>query len=367
MVSGNDHADCNRCHTSHHAAGRLMNLKAADPNALCAKCHQGKEGDLVQQGAIQMPEGKGLESDHLFQSRTERSREGQTYVRTYEGGGRKGVLLSGCDGCHDPHAKDKKKLKEVAFDARGDWVGSKPALTAQICFGCHAGPEAVRMRAGFGDVGDIGARFARGARSQHAMGRTAGERPDLPSLNGMRSEGRLDCTSCHDNPDEAGPRGPHVSPYPHLLCASYGREMDGGVGERSNDLCYKCHSQVSIEGNQSFPLHREHIRGFVDRARPGGSIEETGPRRNIAEEGLRTLKDLKPGRQGAFMAGFGEPTPCATCHNPHGSIQNPALIDFDTTVVTPSMGGGISFRQTGPRRGSCTLTCHGHSHVNAAY
>jgi predicted CXXCH cytochrome family protein len=365
LETGSEHSDCNGCHATHHAAGKSMNLKASDQSALCVKCHQGREENLAKRGAIQIPEWRGEESGHLFQDRGERSRGGQPYKRTYDAGeGGRGVLLSGCDGCHDPHAKDSKKLKSVAFDARGEWIGSKPALAAQVCFGCHAGPDAVKLPGQFGDVRDLGTRFLQGARSKHGMGRTAKDRPDLPSLNGTRFNGRLDCTSCHDNPDEAGPRGPHVSIYPHLLVAPYGREREGAVGDRSNDLCYRCHSQMSIEADQSFPLHRAHIRGFMGSLQRPRGIEISAPR---ALPDARSFKDVKGARQAAVMPGLGEPTPCATCHNPHGSSRNDALVEFDPSVVSPSPGGGISYRRNGPGRGSCTLTCHGYSHVNATY
>ena len=368
MGSGNEHQDCNNCHGSHRNPSRLLNLRSEEPSDACAGCHQGKEESLAKGGAVQIPEWRGQESSHLFQSPMERSSQGHPYVRTYEAGGRKGFLLPGCTACHDPHAKDKRKLKDAAFNARGDWVGPKASNSAQICFGCHAGPESVKLSEGFGPARDLGSRFANSARSRHAIGGSAKDRPDVPSLNGTRFSGRMDCISCHDNPDESGPRGPHVSIYPHLLAASYGRELESSLGERSNDLCYKCHDQISVEGDQSFPYHRAHIRGFIGG--PGqrtSSIEEVSGREEKTLRELLTVKNPKPGRQRAFMPGFGEPTPCATCHDPHGSLQNPALVEFDTTVVSPSTTGVVEFQQTGPGRGSCTLNCHGYNHVNVTY
>jgi hypothetical protein len=69
----------------------------------------------------------------------------------------------------------------------------------------------------------------------------------------------------------------------------------------------------------------------------------------------------------APLAGFGEPTPCATCHDPHGSLNNPSLIRFDPAVVTRSSVGGVDFYRSGLGHGTCTLTCHGYDHVQAKY
>jgi hypothetical protein len=154
-----------------------------------------------------------------------------------------------------------------------------------------------------------------------------------------------------------------------LLVAPYGTETDGELPERANELCYTCHSRLSIDGNQSFPLHREHIRGFRGNA---GTVSTrklaTRAEGHAATGGIpKRPGDLRPGGAKSFGAGFGRPTPCATCHDPHGSIQNPALVRFDTSVVRPASVGGPDYRRTGQGHGSCTLTCHGQEHIQARY
>jgi hypothetical protein len=49
-------------------------------------------------------------------------------------------------------------------------------------------------------------------------------------------------------------------------------------------------------------------------------------------------------------------------------IQNAHLINFDRFVVKPTKAGlGPTYTSTGPRRGSCTLSCHGKEHNNKKY
>lgn len=257
-------------------------------------------------------------------------------------------------------------LSRNAFDTRGQLLGIKPVSIAQRCFGCHAGPEAAPLHFLDSDVGGV---FGKGSLSSHGIGRTSADRPDLPSLQGMTFQGKLDCTSCHDNPDPAGPRGPHASPYPFLLKATYGREGDAAsAGDRSNELCFTCHDRHSIESNRSFPLHREHLYGFTGSTPIGGrhrpSTLEVG---NILPLGLRMGRTVDVRGATSLFAGFGEPTPCATCHDPHGSAKNPMLIRFDPSVVTRSSMGGMDFYRNGLGHGTCTLTCHGYDHVQTRY
>ncbi|HJW08441.1 MAG TPA: cytochrome c3 family protein, partial [Holophagaceae bacterium] len=219
-----------------------------------------------------------------------------------------------------------------------------------------AGPEAARLLHG---DSDIGALFLKGSGSAHRPGTRASDAATLPSLRLGLFQGTLDCTSCHANPNPSGPRGPHTSPFPSLLKAAYGHEAElAGAGDRSNELCFTCHDKASIQGNQSFPLHAQHILGFTGSA-------GAQPRRPDAFMGLPLI--ARPPAPGPATAGFGRPTACATCHDPHGAPKAPALIRFDPAVVTRSSFGIIEFQRTGLGHGSCTLSCHGYDHVQTRY
>ena len=367
------HQHCSACHKGHKGSSAQTRVvpgrkaprgaQAAPSDQVCLSCHEGPRLGTAANEAPKLPPVGGEVSGHLRGRNGARSDEG--YVRTVQAGRRVVRLTLACSGCHDPHGKERGRLLTTAFDTRGQLLDRRTQTVADVCFGCHAGPEAVRLPSG---VSDLGAFFARNAGSSHTIGSTAAGRPDRPSLRTSTFQGRLDCTSCHDNPDPSGARGPHVSSNASLLKAAFGREKDlARLGERANDLCFLCHDKQSIVSNQSFPFHRQHLTGFTQ----GGS---TAPRRQAsglseaqAVLGIRSPKDFRPGRGGAYLPGYGEPTVCATCHASHGSPRQAGLVEFDRTVVSASSLGGISFQPSGLGRGTCTLSCHGYDHVQTRY
>ena len=368
------HRDCKVCHTPHNvakgavalqrsAAKGVAALQVSPADSLCLPCHQSPAAALRREGPAGLPIVPGGSSHGL---RGPEAR-GASYVRVVRDGPRRLLLKMDCTGCHDPHGKSVGKLKILAFDTRGQLLaGVKPVAIAQLCFGCHAGTEATPLT---GSDPDVGLLFSKGILSSHVIGHQASDRPDLPSLRAGEFRGPLDCTSCHANPDPTGLRGPHVSSFPSLLKAAYGRERDAGLmGGRANDLCFTCHDKNSIETNRSFPFHREHLYGFTGSRASGGRKGEGAAR---PEErlpfGFRTGREAQSGRAPVLFAGFGEPTPCATCHDPHGSKKNPSLIKFDPSVVTRSSVGGVDYYRSGLGHGTCTLTCHGSDHVQTRY
>jgi hypothetical protein len=152
----------------------------------------------------------------------------------------------------------------------------------------------------------------------------AGTSPSgIDSLRG----GQINCTDCHGNADPTGARGPHGSPVQYILLRSY-NTIDGPESEAAYALCYGCHDRQKVLDSAAFPEHGEHIEKI------GAS--------------------------------------CATCHNPHGSVINRALIRFgEETIVSgvaPSPSTGrLAFESTGPGSGACYLLCHGRDHGPATY
>lgn len=357
------HRQCAVCHGTHQKTGPSKKGQSPLGDALCDRCHLAGSQEPLAQEKLRLSARSQIGSSHLVDPLNP-PRAG-SYARVVREGGRTQVLENSCLGCHDAHARTPGKLRGEAFDTRGKLTGRKSASVADVCFGCHAGPDAVRLGSA---ASDLGALFGPGAGSAHRINASASDRPDLPSLRSMAFRGRLDCTSCHDNPDPAGPRGPHASRYPDLLKAPYGREQFGQrAGASANDLCYTCHDKYSIAANQSFPLHVQHIQGFSGRRGPDPARGLPGWGMAPAAIGLRSPRDLMPGRTPMALASFDEPATCATCHDPHGSATNPSLIQFDPMVVTPSSVGGIRFQRTGLGRGSCTLSCHGYDHIQTRY
>lgn len=362
------HADClKQCHQRTTAMQYKISAKPGPLavqqgpiNTVCMSCHQGPPTPQTDMGAPKLPTWKGSGSSHMDGPFLERTRG---FFRVIDTGTLRGVMLTvQCNGCHNVHSKDRTtSLGPTAFDTMGRPMKVRPTLASQVCFGCHAGPDAVRLAR---TESDLGALFGPGRMSAHTPGLTMAARPDLPSLRQGVLGGPLDCTSCHNNSDPNGPRGPHASAFPKILKASFGREGDiASTGDRANALCYTCHEERSILGNRSFPLHAQHINGFTSGAQAKGSA---GPRNGLRAL-PRTAGSLRMSGLGAFSTGLGQPTPCATCHDPHGSRSSPALISFDKSVVSRASVGVIDFQRTGLYRGSCTLTCHGFDHVQTRY
>jgi predicted CXXCH cytochrome family protein len=93
-------------------------------------------------------------------------------------------------------------------------------------------------------------------------------------------------------------------------------------------LCYGCHDRELVLGGIPFPDHARHI---VD-----------------------------------YRAA------CATCHNPHGSVDNRALIRFGeetqlSGVTASASTGRLAYVSEVQGSGACYLTCHGYDHAPASY
>jgi hypothetical protein len=359
------HRKCAACHVGHKGAGlaRKAKVQKATLDQICIACHEGPSLAPTAEGAPKLPTWNGQGSAHLS-GRFGTRRAGE-YSRTFRQGAKTLRLVMDCSGCHDPHGKERGRLRTTAFDSRGQLLNRPPQAVAEVCFGCHAGTEAAPLAS---SQADIGALFAMGIASGHTIGATAKGRPELPSLRTSAFQEPLDCGSCHGNPDPSGALGPHVSPNVALLKAPFGREKDLALlGERANDLCFTCHDKQSILANQSFAFHAQHLNGFTSTGSAASQKRNPALSEAVALLGVRSSRDLRPGRAGAYLPGFGEPTTCATCHAAHGSTRAAALIEFDRSVVSPSSVGAPSFQRTGLGHGTCTLTCHGYDHAQTRY
>ena len=260
-----------------------------------------------------------------------------------------------CADCHNSHASFLRAA--TAPDASGALAGTwgidaagarvDPArYEYQICFKCHAGSANKPQPSGLPDPPytrrqivqfDLRAEFAPAAPSHHAV-EAPGKNGDVPSLlSPYTTASVIYCADCHANDTGpgaggTGPKGPHGSRYAHLL----ERNLNVGANNSGSDfaqmyaMCFKCHSQSSIMGDQTFREHQKHIDG--------------------------------------------ENSSCSVCHDPHGigasqgnSTNNSNLINFDVAVVTPSSSGILRFEDRGTRHGACYLTCHGENHNPLTY
>lgn len=243
-----------------------------------------------------------------------------------------------CADCHNPHAS---KEGGGAGGATGALAGVRGVNAAgavvqavsweyELCFKCHADSTDRPASAISRQTPETNTRleFAGTGASYHPVV-SGGKNPDVPSLiSPWTTASRMLCTDCHNNDEGtamggSGPNGPHGSAYPFLLERQL-ETTDGNVeGASTYALCYKCHDQGSILNDQSFPNHHQHVT------------------------------DLKAA--------------CTTCHDPHGVPSRTHLINFNTTYVTAASNSKIEFTDTGRFKGSCSLRCHDHDHVDQTY
>ena len=324
---------CRSCHVSHSAPYRAR-LLYDKPARLCLTCHDGLTGrDMLP--VIDQHSGHRI-SRLGTHDRAPHNR--LRVARTVE-----------CTDCHNPHAVigglgaalvGNANLGPLIPPAMKDVPGinlaglpvSKARFYYEVCFRCHADRSVFvtnRIARQQDASGNVRRQFLPTAASAHPVAfprRRTGKVPSLLPL--WQTRRYVSCQDCHNNPDavSAGgalPDGPHSSRFDHLLVARYETRDYTIESPQAYALCYECHDRNSILGDESFPLHRNHvIRGR---------------------------------------------TPCSACHTAHGvsgsSSQHGHLINFDISIV----GGQRFYIDTGRLSGSCTLTCHGVQHVNFTY
>jgi predicted CXXCH cytochrome family protein len=225
-----------------------------------------------------------------------------------------------CGDCHNPH------MVVTGFSMAGIHGVSKEGMEIEnisfeyeLCFRCHA--NSANLPADQSNKAEV---FSALNPSFHPV-ISAGKNSVVPSLIlPLTTSSLIRCTDCHNNDDPSGPKGPHGSYNRHILKKNFS-DSDGQEGALQYELCYSCHNRNSILGNESFQLHSIHI--------------------------------------------VSANTSCRTCHNPHGSLRNARLIDFESnrSTIKPASSGRLEYISYGPRAGECYLNCHGKEHDPQAY
>jgi hypothetical protein len=246
-----------------------------------------------------------------------------------------------CADCHDAHAANKSVA--VAPNISGAMAGVvgvtaaggiiKPAQKEyEVCFRCHADSvergEATVTRQ-FPQT-NTRLQFATGNQSFHpveAVGRNSASVPSLISPK-WTVNSVIYCTDCHNS--DTGPgaggggaNGPHGSAFRPLLERNLAVTDFQAENPEAYALCYKCHSRSVVLSNTSFRFHDSHV---------------------VSDQAA-----------------------CTTCHDSHGIVNAPHLINFNTTYVSTNSLGQLSYTSTGVFKGVCSLTCHGVEHKNTAY
>lgn len=316
---------CESCHAPHNAGTgpRLLNFAGEEPN--CYSCHDGNVAAKNIQSEFNKSSVHPVADTTGVHDPTEDAINPPRHVE--------------CVDCHNSHAA--KTASATAPGATGALAGVKGVNASgsvinpvtkeyELCYRCHAdstnrGPALVPRQTA---QTNTRLEFATSSASYHPV-EAAGKNSSVPSLIApWTASSLMYCTDCHNNDQGpnaggSGPNGPHGSTYPPLLERQL--ELTDFQAESSANyaLCYKCHDRTSILSDASFPLHNKHV----------------------AEK----------------------QTACTTCHDSHGVVAAPRLINFNTTYVTPSSGGRLEYNSTGPLHGNCYLSCHGTDHNPKSY
>lgn len=317
---------CAQCH-SIHASPPQPRLLLAEENSLCFRCH---DASVDGPREIPSPNNMRAEFDKLFTHPV----SVHTGSRTVEpdGSGFVGFLAGSrenravrCTDCHNPHAvSSQSSVRTMPGSMEGvsgiSRLGMKKDVADfeyEICLKCHGftGNTLPGQR-------DVARDFDLGNRSYHpVMG--PGLNPEVPSLKKEWSAlDQITCSDCHGSDDPAGPQGPHGSNIEHLLKAPFNPSPFATGEDRENALCFTCHQESSFSSGEGWRWHNLH----------------TG--------------------RGALS--------CASCHDPHGSPDQPGLLRLDRPWIEP-LDGRLKVERQSLSQGNCTLMCHGHAHDSAPY
>lgn len=320
---------CGSCHVGHGLSAQPMLTHAEEE--FCYQCHGGEAKQSSMKSAGKLSEAANLADIEREFNKPYRHpvAEGFGHSPTEELPNYRasGAGHAECADCHNPHQRNTGPADQGA-DVPGYSLSRQYVQTSvyeyQICLKCHTDA------AGFSSPeSDLARAFSTSVTSQHPVTRPSAGLQSVSLLGEAAAMTQMKCSDCHTNDDPNGPRGPHGSNYPYMLSANY--NTDGFATESAYNyaFCYSCHDRQSILGNESFPLHREHIEGDVVEGIPG--------------------------------------TSCYTCHSSHSSRRYGSLIRFNSSVVSRNSLGQLEYIATGEQSGACYLSCHGSDHQPGEY
>jgi predicted CXXCH cytochrome family protein len=350
-------AACAACHVNHGAAERgplLRPVPGTSDDDLCLSCHDGRVGKNIAAEVAKPSAHAAARTSALHD--TGEGQPGATR-RLPETSAATPRHVT-CVDCHEPHAASAQAQRAPFAQGAlaGAWgvdrAGQRVASVRyeyEVCLKCHGDsankPQGRQVRTGdpVRRKPDYNLRnvFDLSSPSFHPVA-GPGKGADVPSLMKPLDVGSvIYCSDCHSSEAAGGPRGPHGSIYPKLLAAQLSTIDGTPEAASAYALCYRCHSrEVLLSNGSAFNRHQSHVTGIQAdrRALPGA--------------------------------------PCTACHNPHGvsrlfgnATNNAHLVDFDTGIVKPNAAGLLEYQTTGPRTGSCALSCHGveHTHAQSGY
>ncbi len=360
---------CFNCHTPHNAATPNRLQKNIEENT-CFLCHDGSVA------------ASDIESELLkFSRHPVETTPNPSHDATKVENPLTMPLHVECTDCHNPHAAessppmisfnpnnpfdpDHATAPAASGRIRGvtgiDIAGNEKAevdYEYELCFKCHGLPAksacddgrcetatsfSMLRQDGVYNIRDKVSTSTPGLVSYHPIEiNNPANDDEVPSLRNdiplNRSTSLIYCSDCHNSDRSlaaglSGPTGPHGSIYGAILTQEYSFDPVVPYSSQAYELCYKCHDESAILGDASGFPHRKHVQ----------------------------KEDLA----------------CINCHDPHGSLKFPHLLNFLVNVNF----GGQTFQITGAGgfseptwidegkfKGRCYLSCHGETHNGWRY
>lgn len=315
---------CRNCHLPHGAGGPRL-LRHELEERTCEACHNGNVATRDVMADINQLSSHRVSDTTLVHDPVENAVVESRHVE--------------CADCHDPHGIGTAASGPGVRGVSVNGAEISPATRYyEVCLRCHGDspdlPPARTPRQH--EQSNVRLEIQPTNPSFHPVA-SVGRSNDVPSLiEPWTTESLIECIDCHNS--NAAPRaggsgaeGPHGSAFSPILVRNYSTLDNTVESAATYSLCYGCHSRDSILSNESFPEHNKHVQG--------------------------------------------EDTPCNVCHDPHGisgtqgnETNNTHLINFDTSVVSPSQATGqLLFTDRGNRTGTCELSCHGEDHDGFDY
>ena len=407
--------DCAGCHAAHTAPGTTM-IQTFSERSVCYTCHDGSGAsgdvkqdfsgvpvnDASQDAYYSHPVGDASSSRHALDSDNEFQGELNRHAA--------------CSDCHNPHQSTNARPAQSttgwtasgaisgasAVGADNGAAGARPAYTLkransvtyeyELCLKCHSGwttlPTRSTSHPSWWSL-DAGVEFNPANTSYHpieAAGRNQTSQM-AASLAGtspfkawdFRIESTIRCANCHGDPSTVNqtpsgtPKTPsaastqatHASSNRGLLIAPY-RDRDlkpAGEAYNATDfaLCYLCHTERPfVDANADatapdtlFALHAKHLTLIGGSANTDLSIDHAGDGGGLA---LCAECHFRP-HSTAIAYKVGDTTPTARATGNSGLVNfSPNVQGVDGAAPTWSQPDSLGV-------GSCTLTCHGHTHA----
>jgi len=393
---------CAACHTVHQAQGPLLFPTAGAQSNVCFTCHDGTGASTdVQSDWSSAAIPTNDPSTSSWYSHPATTDDGHTSALEDEFGG---VLNrhAVCADCHQPHLADGTASigSVVGWSSSGAIAGAGAVtvtngaagagatyawklgstLEYELCFKCHSGftqllaqdpthpsrwalDKALEFNPANVSYHPV---EAAGKNQSNAMALSlAGTSPY--KLWQFSTDSTIRCVHCHGDSAKANPASPpdpgsqldnHSSPNRGILIAPYRDRLLNSAGlynAQSFALCYVCHAEApmaddsgDVRQDTNFSFHGYHL----------GAIAGSGTARQDI--------DVPNSGQGNAL--------CAECHfRIHSSAlavngQPPAtgLVNFAPNVA-PLPGSPMFKAATPTSMGTCTLVCHGKSHVGYGY